>query len=144
MTSQDMSTPEATMPDESTTGLMNGSTSVETSARARPRKLKNGKESVSGRGRDAAEPRSKEQSVATRSLSVVLRALGRHQARSIMLEHLARVALEDFRGCEATPPKKLLRLPNGIRYAVEPDDAEELYIELVRLAGDERIQMQAI
>jgi hypothetical protein len=28
--------------------------------------------------------------------------------------------------------------------AVEPDDAKELYIELVRMAGDDRIQMQAI
>ena len=102
------------------------------------------KKSAPGPGEDQNNASPTEPPVETRSLSVVLRALGRHQARGIMLEHLARVALEDFRGCEEIPPRKLLRLANGVRYAVEAADAEELYIDLVRMAGDERIQMQAI
>jgi hypothetical protein len=97
-----------------------------------------------------AEPRSADAGemplppTSTRSLAVVLRALARHQARSTMLERLAEVALEEFYGAEGRPPTKLLRLPNGLRYAIEPDDSLELHLELLRSAGEERFQMQAI
>jgi hypothetical protein len=133
------------MPALTTTPSMNGSPPVEASAPSRtPRSKTSGKKTVPGHPgvEESATPAA--QAVATRSLDVVLRAVERHQARSIMLTRLAHVALEEFHGTECHPPTKLVRLPNGIRYAVEPDDAAELYLELLRMAGEERSQLQAI
>jgi len=133
------------MPALTTTPSMNGSPPVEASAPSRtPRSKTSGKKTVPGHPgvEESATPAA--QAVATRSLDVVLRAVERHQARSIMLTRLAHVALEEFHGTECHPPTKLVRLPNGIRYAVEPDDAAELYLELLRMAGEERSQLSKI
>ena len=120
---------------------MNGATPGEAPTPSLRRRVKtNGKKSAAGREENATA----KEPVETRSLRVVLRAVERHQSRSLMLTRLAHVVLEEFHGTEGRPPSKLVRLPNGIRYAVEPDDSQELYLELLRMAGEERAQLVEI
>jgi hypothetical protein len=151
MTSGDnMGGAAVTVPAVPTTGSMNGATPMapEETPSPLPRLMEaNGKNSPSAATpapvgeKEHANPN---EATATRSLVVVLRALQRHQARSVMLERVALLALEEFRGTEVAPPRKLLRFPNGIRFAVEPTDAEEIYLDLRRMAGEERLKMLAI
>lgn len=129
---------------EASTGpMMNGSGAEPCSAPSKPSKKNKDQKNV-GRDEVASPPSSEEKPVETRSLRVVLRALERHQSRSLMLTRLAHVVLEEFHGTEDRPPTKQIQLPNGLKYTVEPDDSIELHLELLRLAGEERSQLVAI
>jgi hypothetical protein len=61
-----------------------------------------------------------------------------------MLTRLAQVAMEEFLGNEGRPPTKLLQLPNGARFQVEPDDALELHMDLIRMSLEDRYKLQLI
>jgi hypothetical protein len=61
-----------------------------------------------------------------------------------MLTRLAQVAMEEFLGNEGRPPTKLLQLPNGARFQVEPDDALELHMDLLRMSLEDRYMLQLI
>jgi hypothetical protein len=135
MTDEDMTTAEFAAPAPSTTDSVPTAAASETAASQGSEV--NPKEPASERADDAGELSSQEP-VATRSLTVVLRALGRHHSRALMLERLAYVAMEEFLGIEGRPPTKLLKLPNGAKFTVESDDALELNMELSRMALEER------
>jgi hypothetical protein len=141
MTDEDMTTAEFAAPAPSTTDSVPTAAASETAASQGSEV--NPKEPASERADDAGELSSQEP-VATRSLTVVLRALGRHHSRALMLERLAYVAMEEFLGMEGRPPTKLLKLPNGAKFTVESDDALELNIELSRMALEERFKLQQI
>jgi len=132
----------AEQPASSGAESLNGSTPAVASVSSTPKTKANGRKT--GLRGEQEKPTGEEQPMATRSLAVVLRAVERHQARAIMLKYLADVALEAFHGLEGRPPTKLVRLPNGIRFAVEPDDAVELHLELARMASEERSQLVTI
>jgi hypothetical protein len=118
---------------------------TELSAPPRPRKSRRKKPPEEGES-DFPEgmPFLKPAPTETRSLTVVLRACGRHQSRALMLTRLAQVAMEEFLGNEGRPPTKLLQLPNGARFQVEPDDALELHMDLIRMSLEDRYKLQLI
>ena len=77
----------------------------------------------------------------TRSMSVVFRAIVRHQTRALMFERLAAVAGDLFRGNTGLPPALLLKLPGGGPFPAELEDVCELECELSRMASNERIKI---
>ena len=140
MTDEDMSTAETVAPATSTTDSI---PSEEESEAAASQGSEVNQNEPASEGPDDAEE-TKEPPIATRSLTVVLRALARHHSRALMLERLAYVAMEEFLGLEGRPPTKLLKLPNGAKFTVESDDALELNMELARMALEERFKLQQI
>jgi hypothetical protein len=134
------------MSDASETAVSNAVTEEE-SAPSRPRKSRaSRKKTLHEDPSDVPQdlPWLKPAPTETRSLTTVLRALARRQSRSLMLARVAHVVMEEFLGFEGRPPTKLLQLPNGARCTVEPDDALELHMDLLRMGLEERHRMQMI
>lgn len=77
----------------------------------------------------------------TRSMSVVFRAIVRHQTRALMFERLAALAGDLFRDHEGRPPALLLKLPGGGPFPAELEDVCDLECELSRMASNERIKI---
>ena len=68
----------------------------------------------------------------------------RSQSRALVLEHLAGVCADQFRGNDARGPKKLLLMPNGTRCRAEADDVFELETELRTMAAASRREMNRL
>ena len=77
----------------------------------------------------------------TRSMSVVFRAIVRHQTRALVFERLAALAGDLFRDHEGRPPALLLKLPGGGPFPAELEDVCDLECELSRMASHERIKI---
>jgi hypothetical protein len=122
MTDEDMSTAETVAPATSTTDSIPSEEEVRAGCVARVGSESEGA-GLGATRRSRRDIETKDPPIATRSLTVVLRALGRHHSRALMLERLAYVAMEEFLGLEGRPPTKLLKLPNGAKFTVESDDA---------------------
>lgn len=71
-------------------------------------------------------------------LDDVLREMERAHAQALMFEHLVEYAATAFRGDDARGPRKLMQMPNGMKYRAEIDDVREVESTLRRLATDAR------
>ncbi len=77
-------------------------------------------------------------------LEDVFRQMGRHHAQALMLEYLAEICADSFRGSEARGPRKVLQLPNGAKCRAEVDDVLEVESTLRRLAAEARGELDRL
>lgn len=77
-------------------------------------------------------------------LQVILRTMMRHQAHALILEWAAETVGREFRGDDASPPRKRLLLPGGAKYTADPEDVLELENALRRMASDARVKLNAL